>query len=223
MRRPEGLPYSRLVATVRVFLADDHPIFREGLARAIGENPGMEVVGTASQGRAAIETIRSLRPDVAVLDVRMPGLTGVEVTEAIAREALPTRVLLLSALADDAMVLQAVASGAAGYLLKDASRADICAAIAAVADGRAVLSPTAQTALASGVRRRFGEGRPVITDREREVLRLTAEGMSASQIGGALHVSPATVKAHLSSVYEKLGVSERAAAVATAIRLGLLE
>jgi two-component system nitrate/nitrite response regulator NarL len=211
------------MAPVRVFLADDHPMFTEGLARSIAEHAGMEVVGTATDGRESIAGIRRLRPDVAVLDVKMPELTGVEVIQEIVRESLPTRVLLLSALADEAMVLEGIASGAGGYLIKDASRSDIIAAIEAVAEGRAVLAPAAQTALTSGVRSRFSERRPVITEREREALRLTAEGMSAAQIGAQLHLSPATVKAHLSSVYEKLGVSERAAAVATAMRLGLLE
>ncbi len=211
------------MAGIRVFLADDHPMFTEGLSRAVGEHPGMEVVGTATDGREAIAGIRRLVPDVAVLDVKMPGLTGVEVTQEVVREGLDTKVLLLSALADEVMVMEAMASGAAGYLLKDADRAEICEAIQAVHDGRAVLSPEAQTALAHSVRLRFGERRPVITDREREVLRLTADGLSASRIGAEMHLSPATVKSHLGSVYEKLGVSDRAAAVAAAIRLGLLE
>lgn len=208
---------------VRVFLADDHPMFTEGLARAIGEHPGMEMVGTATDGREAMAGIRRLAPDVAVLDVKMPGLTGIEVTQEVAREGLDTKVLLLSALAGEVMVLEAMASGAAGYLVKDANRAEICAAIEAVAEGRAVLGPEAQTALAQSLRMRFSERHPVVTEREREVLRLTANGLSANRIGEELHLSPATVKTHLGSAYEKLGVSDRAAAVATAIRLGLLE
>lgn len=211
------------MAGVRVFLADDHPMFTEGLSRAVGEHPGLEVVGTASDGRGAIAGIRRLNPHVAVLDVKMPGLTGVEVTKEIVREGLDTRVLLLSALADEGMVMEAMAAGAAGYLVKDADRAEICRAIQAVSEGRAVLAPEAQTALAQSLRLRFGERRPVVTDREREVLRLTADGLSASRIGQEMHLSPATVKSHLGKVYEKLGVSDRAAAVAAAIRLGLLE
>jgi two-component system nitrate/nitrite response regulator NarL len=211
------------MTTVRVFLADDHPMFIEGLSRAIDEQAGLEVVGTAGDGREAMAAIRRDRPDVAVLDLKMPGLTGVEVTQEIAREGMDTRVLLLSALSDQAMVLEALTSGAAGYLLKDANRSEICAAIRAVAEGRAVLAPEAQTALAQSLRMGFGERRPIITEREREVLRLAAEGLSSSRIGAELHLSGATVKTHLSSAYEKLGVSDRAAAVAAAIRLGLLE
>ena len=113
--------------------------------------------------------------------------------------------------------------GASGYLLKDSDRSDICAAVEAIAAGRAVLAPEAQTALAQGVRLRGASQGPAISEREREVLALTADGLSAPQIGARLHLSPATVKSHLQNVYEKLGVSDRAAAVATAIRLGLLE
>jgi two-component system nitrate/nitrite response regulator NarL len=116
-----------------------------------------------------------------------------------------------------------VSAGASGYLLKDSDRSDICAAVEAIAAGRAVLAPEAQTALAQGVRLRGAARGPAISEREREVLALTADGLSAPQIGARLHLSPATVKSHLQSVYEKLGVSDRAAAVATAIRLGVLE
>ena len=167
--------------------------------------------------------IRELVPDVAVLDIQMPGLTGIEVVAEIARERLPTRVLLLSALTDDQLVFEGVSQGAAGYLLKDSDRSVICDAVEAIAEGRAVLAPEAQTALAHGVRLRGAGQGPAISDREREVLQLTADGLSAPQIGARLHLSPATVKSHLQNVYEKLGVSDRAAAVATAIRLGLLE
>ena len=208
---------------VRVLVADDHPVYLEGVARAISERAGLQLVGVAADGREAMAGIRELSPDVAVLDVRMPGLTGVEIAAEIGRERLPTRVLLLSAESDEQLIFDGVSVGASGYLLKDSDRSDICAAVEAIAEGRAVLAPAAQTALAQGVRLRGGTGGPVISEREREVLALTADGMSAPQIGARLHLSPATVKSHLQNVYEKLGVSDRAAAVATAIRLGLLE
>jgi two-component system nitrate/nitrite response regulator NarL len=208
---------------VTVLVADDHPVYLEGVARAISERAGLRLVGVAADGREAMAGIRELAPDVAVLDVRMPGLTGIEIAAEIGRERLPTRVLLLSAQSDEQLIFDGVSVGASGYLLKDSDRGDICAAVEAIAEGRAVLAPVAQTALAQGVRLRGGTAAPVISEREREVLALTADGLSAPQIGARLHLSPATVKSHLQNVYEKLGVSDRAAAVATAIRLGLLE
>jgi two-component system nitrate/nitrite response regulator NarL len=208
---------------VRVLVADDHPVYREGVARAISERSGLELVGVAADGREAMAGIRDLVPDVAVLDVRMPGLSGIDIVAEIARERIPTRVLLLSAQSDEQLIFDGVSVGASGYLLKDSDRSDICAAVEAIAAGRAVLAPEAQTALAQGVRLRGAAQGPAISEREREVLALTADGLSAPQIGARLHLSPATVKSHLQNVYEKLGVSDRAAAVATAIRLGLLE
>jgi two-component system nitrate/nitrite response regulator NarL len=208
---------------VRVLVADDHPVYREGVARAIAERAGLELVAVAADGREAMAGIRDLTPDVAVLDVRMPGLSGIDIVAEIGRERLPTRVLLLSAQSDEQLIFDGVSVGASGYLLKDSDRSDICAAVEAIAAGRAVLAPEAQTALAQGVRLRGAAQGPAISEREREVLGLTADGLSAPQIGARLHLSPATVKSHLQNVYEKLGVSDRAAAVATAIRLGLLE
>ena len=208
---------------VRVLVADDHPVYREGVARAISERAGLELVGVAADGREAMAGIRELAPDVAVLDVRMPGLSGIDIVAEIGRERIPTRVLLLSAQSDDQLIFDGVSVGASGYLLKDSDRGDICAAVEAIAAGRAVLAPEAQTALAQGVRLRGATQGPAISEREREVLALTADGLSAPQIGARLHLSPATIKSHLQNVYEKLGVSDRAAAVATAIRLGLLE
>ena len=205
----------------RVILADDHPVYRDGLAQAIAGRDDLEVVAEASDGRAAIAAIREHRPEVAVLDVKMPGLTGIEVAAEIAREEIPTGVLLLSATDDPAAIVEAVATGVSGYLLKDASRQVICDAIADVAAGRVVLSPEAQAAVAGGLRAQ--RRTEVISERERQILQLTAEGMSSARVGEVLHLSPATVKTHLRSIYEKLGVSERAAAVAVAMRMGLLE
>jgi two-component system nitrate/nitrite response regulator NarL len=212
------------VATpLRVYVADDHPVYRDGIARAVAERPGRELVGLGADGRQAVADLRRLVPDVAVLDVRMPGLSGIEVAAELRRESLATKVLLLSALADEDLVYSGVVEGAAGYLVKDAERDEICAAIEAIGRGDAVLGAQAQTALAQQLRSRDGEPRSALSDREREILQLTAEGLSAPGIGQRLHLSPATVKTHLQSAYEKLGVSDRAAAVATALRLGLLE
>lgn len=211
-----------VAARVRVIVADDHPLYRESVVRAVRDRAEFELVGEAEDGRAVLDEIRRLRPDVAVLDVKMPGLDGVQVLNAVQRDGLETRVVLLSAFIEGAVVYQAVAAGAAAYLTKDAGRAEICDAIASVARGETVLSPEAQSGIASEVRLRGAE-RPALTPREQEVLVLVAEGKQAPEIGGALHLSPATVKGYLQAIYEKLGVSDRAAAVAEGMRRGLLE
>jgi two-component system nitrate/nitrite response regulator NarL len=208
---------------VRVLVADDHPLFRESVVRAVRERPEFELVGEVPDGRAALAEIKRLEPDVAVLDLKMPELDALQVLNALRRDGLGTRVLVLSAFLEGALVFQAVAAGAAAYLSKDADRLQVCDAIAAVARGETVLDPEAQTGIANEVRVRGHEERRALTPREREILVHVAEGRGAPEIGGLLHLSPATVKGHLQSIYEKLGVSERAAAVAEAMRRGLLE
>ena len=207
-----------------MLVADDHPLYREGLVREIAARPELEVVGTAADGREALAEVKRLEPDVAVLDVRMPELEGPRVLEALTRDRVETRVILLSAYVDSEVVYRAVAAGAGGYLSKEADAGQICDAISAVARGETVLAPEIQSALATEIQRHGQAGdRPVLSDREREILNLIAEGLSAPEIGAQLHLSPATVKTHLQSLYDKLGVSERAAAVAEAMRRGLLE
>jgi two-component system nitrate/nitrite response regulator NarL len=208
---------------VRVLVADDHPLFRDAIVRAVRERPDFELVAEAADGRTALQAIREQRPDVAVLDLRMPDLDGLQIAAALRRDGVPTRVVLLSAFLDGAMVYRAVAAGAAAYLTKEADRGEVCDTIAAVARGETVLAPEAQAGLAAEVRRRAAPEGPALTPREREVLGMVAQGSSAPDIAGALHLSAATVKGHLQSLYEKLGVSDRAAAVAEAMRRGLLE
>jgi len=198
-------------------------VFREGIARAIRQRADLELVGETCDGRAALESIRALRPDVALIDVAMPALDGVEVVRIIAREQLPTAVVLLSAhLAPDA-IYRAMALGASGYLTKEADREAICDAVAAAARGETRLPPDVQNELVRELRRHAAERGPRLSAREQEVLALIAEGLSAPEIAARLTVATATVKTHLQSLYEKLGVSDRAAAVATAMRQGLLE
>ncbi|HET8952595.1 MAG TPA: response regulator transcription factor [Solirubrobacteraceae bacterium] len=214
------MPASR----VTVVIADDHPLYREGLARAVSSRPDLELVGEAAEGRGALELIRRLTPAVAVLDLHMPGLGGVDVVEAAKRDRLETRVLMLSAAVDSALVYRAVAAGAAGYWSKDADRTIICDAIAAVARGESVLDPSLQAGVFGEIHsREVDDERPVLTEREREILGLVARGLTAPAIGKELYLSPATVKTHLGHLYEKLGVGDRAAAVAEAMRRGLLE
>jgi two-component system nitrate/nitrite response regulator NarL len=208
---------------VRVLAADGQPLYRDALTRAIRERPELELVGQAANGREALEAIGARHPDVAVIDRRLTGLSGEQVLNAVARDGLGTRVVLMDAQAEPCEVYAALAEGAAGYLTKEASARELCDAITAVARGRTVLSPELQAGIAGEIRMRAPRDRPVMSARERETLTLIAEGLSAPQIGRALHLSTATVKTHLHHVYEKLGVSERAAAVAEAMRRGLLE
>jgi two-component system, NarL family, nitrate/nitrite response regulator NarL len=208
---------------VTVFVADDHPIYREGLVGALKRHVEIEVVGEAADGREALERIKELAPQVAVLDLAMPGLTGFEVLNALQRDAVDTRVVVLSASTDSEAVFKAVAEGAVAYVPKESSRDEVCEAIIAASRGEVLLSPGVQVGLASEIRSRGGDPRSSLTQREQEVLKLTAEGLSAPEIGFRLHVSAATVKTHMQAAYEKLGVSDRAAAVAEAMRQGLLE
>jgi two-component system nitrate/nitrite response regulator NarL len=206
-----------------VLVADDHPLYREAVVRAVRGRPDFELVAQAGDGREALEAIRADRPDVAVLDVEMPSLRGVDIVEALQRDGLATRVVLLSAHLDSDTVYEAVASGVAAYLSKSAPGERICDAIAAVARGEVVLPAEVQAGLASEIRLRAEPGRPALSPREQEVLHLIAEGLSAPAVGRELHLSTATVKTHLKTLYEKLGVNDRAAAVAEAMRRGLLE
>jgi two-component system, NarL family, nitrate/nitrite response regulator NarL len=208
---------------VRVLAADGQPLYRDAVARAIRERPELELVGQAGNGREALEAIGAEHPDVAVIDRTLTGLSGEQVLNAVERDGLSTRVVLIAAHADPCEVYAALADGAAGYLTKEADARELCDAITAVARGRTVLAGELQAGVAGEIRLRAPRDRPVMSDRELETLTLIAEGLSAPQIGRALHLSTATVKTHLQHIYEKLGVSERAAAVAEAMRRGLLE
>jgi two-component system, NarL family, nitrate/nitrite response regulator NarL len=209
---------------VTVVVADDHPIYREGIVRAINERPDLDLVGEAADGRQALERIQELSPEVAVLDIRMPGLDGTQVLSAMRRDGLETEVLFLSAFMEPELAYRTVASGARGYLSKESSRHEVCEAIVTIARGGTALAAEAQAGLAREIqeRERTG-GPPQLTDREQEVLNFVAQGLSAPDIGKQIHLSTTTVKSHLHSLYEKLGVSDRAAAVAEAMRRGLLE
>jgi two-component system, NarL family, nitrate/nitrite response regulator NarL len=210
--------------TVTVLVADDHPIYREGIVRAIKDRDDLELVGEAADGREALEQIERLRPSVAVLDIRMPGLDGTQVLDALHHDGGDTSVLFLSAFTEPELAYKTVAAGAKGYLSKESSRQEVCDAIATIAGGGTAFAPEVQAGLAAEIqeRERTG-GAPQLTDREREVLHLIADGLSAPEIGKQIHLSTTTVKSHLHSLYEKLGVSDRAAAVAEGMRRGLLE
>jgi len=211
-------------ARTRVVVADDHPLFRHGIVDVVKRRPALELVAEAPDGRSALAALQEHRPDVALLDLDMPYLDGLEVLRAAVRDELAVRVVFLSGYLDSATAYEALQAGAAGLLSKDASGESVCEAVEAVARGETVLGPETQAALAEELRARAPAEEPAaLSAREREVLTLTAEGLTSPDIGRQLHLSPATVKTHLQNAYEKLGVSDRAAAVAEGMRRGLLE
>ncbi|WP_410672425.1 response regulator [Amycolatopsis sp. cmx-4-68] len=204
--------------TITVLIADDHPIVRDGL-RGIFTGRGFEVVGEAASGAEAVTLAERLRPDVVLMDLRMPGTDGVAAITELARRGNPARVLVLTTYDTDSDVLPAIEAGATGYLLKDAPREDLFRAVEAAARGEAVLSP----AVASRLMGRMREpAREPLSQRELEVLTLVARGSTNKEAAKKLFISEATVKTHLIHVYAKLGVKDRAAAVAVAFERGLL-
>jgi two-component system, NarL family, nitrate/nitrite response regulator NarL len=208
---------------IRVYVAFDQPMLMQALADAIRERPDLELAGAAPTGSQALEDIRALAPDVAVLDMRLPALDGRQVLEHATSEGMRTRFLYLSADMGGGIVYGALAAGASGYLSQTLDRDAVCDAIAAVAEGKVVLSPEAQAKLAGAIREREGHERPALTARERAVLSLCAEGLSTRDIALRLGVASATVKTHLQSIYHKLDAPDRTSAVAAALRRGLLE
>jgi two-component system nitrate/nitrite response regulator NarL len=208
---------------VRVVVADDHPLYRDGVVRALTASGQIEVVAEAADGREALDEIREQSPDVALLDYKLPDLDGVSVLQAVVRDSLGTRVLLLSAFTDSGLVYEALQIGAAGYLPKEAKREEIVDAVLACARGDLVLPPDLTSGLVSEIRMRRTTDAPALTDREREVLRLIADGKSLPEIAKELYLGVTTVKTHAQHLYEKLGVSDRAAAVAEAMRRRLIE
>jgi two-component system nitrate/nitrite response regulator NarL len=206
-----------------VVVVDDHPFFRDGLIRGLRESGYLEVVGEASTGREGLEVIAAEAPDVAVLDYQMPDLTGLDVVHAIVREGLPTRTLILSAVTDSAIVFRALEEGAQGYLSKEARRSEIVDAVRRVAQGQTVVPLELTAGLADQIRLRAVPAGPALSERERQVLAGFARGLSIPDLAAELYLGASTVKTHTQRLYEKLGVSDRAAAVAGGMRRGLLE
>jgi two-component system, NarL family, nitrate/nitrite response regulator NarL len=206
-----------------VLVADDHPMYREGVVNALRRRAEIASVEEAGSGREALEVLARVQPDVALLDIQMADLDGVQVARVISRDSLPTRALFLSAYYDQEIVYKALAAGAAGYLSKDARGNEIADAVIAVARGETVLGRDIQAAVARRIRQTAEQAEPKLSAREREVLELVSAGLSAPEVARRLNLSPTTVKTHLQRVYEKLGVGDRAAAVAEAMRRHLLE
>jgi two-component system nitrate/nitrite response regulator NarL len=206
---------------VRVLVADDHPAMRGALARLVDEHCGLELVGEASDGAQALAMIDALSPDVALLDVRMPALDGLDLLAKLHAGRSAVRVLLISGGDDSEIAHEAIAQGAAGFLSKDAEEEEIGEAILAVARGRSVLSPALQSGVLDLIRTR-ARGTVHLSGRERELLELAASGHNTMEIASRLHLSPNTVKTYWQRLYEKLGASDRASAMAEAIRRGLV-
>jgi two-component system, NarL family, nitrate/nitrite response regulator NarL len=213
-------PSSRQIS---VLAADRHPLFREGLARAIRQRAALRLVDEVADGRTTLDRILRHSPDVAIVDVDLRDLDGAQVLNAVIRDDLGTRVLLVAPAIDPDTAYRAIAGGAAGVLSKRSDAEELCGAVETAAAGEVVFAPEAQTGLAEAIRRRAVEPQPIIAERERQILLLVADGRSAVDIGRALNLSTGTVKTCLLRIYERFGVSERAAAVAAALRRGLIE
>ncbi|MER5320517.1 response regulator transcription factor [Streptosporangium roseum] len=206
-------------APIRLLIADDHPIVRDGIRGMFSGDPGFEVLAEAGDGAQAVELARALNPDVILMDLRMPKMDGVMAIKELARLGVAARVLVLTTYDTDKDVLPAVEAGATGYLLKDTQRDDLIRAVRTAARGEAVLSPSVATRLLGQVR---APADP-LSARELEVLDLIAQGTTNREVAVRLFISEATVKSHLLHIYTKLGVNDRAAAVAVAFRRGLLD
>jgi two-component system, NarL family, nitrate/nitrite response regulator NarL len=193
------------------------------VVRALSSSGQVEIVAEAGDGRAALAEIEQHEPDVALLDYKLPGLDGVAITHAVVRDGLPTRVLLLSAFTESGVVFKALETGASGFVPKEARREQIVDAVLACARGENVLPSDLASGLVSEIRLRAVDDAPALTERESQILRLIAKGKSLPDIAGELFLGVTTVKTHVQHLYEKLGVSDRAAAVAEAMRRGLIE
>jgi DNA-binding NarL/FixJ family response regulator len=205
--------------TIRLLIADDHPVVRDGL-RGIFEATGeFEVAGEAANGREAVDRAAALRPDVILMDLRMPELDGVSAIRALAQRGVAARVLVLTTFDTDTDVLPAIEAGATGYLLKDSPPEELLRGVRAAARGEAVLSPSVATRLLGQVRQ---PAREPLSQRELDILGLIARGCSNREAAARLYISEATVKTHVLHIYAKLGVNDRAAAVATGFERGLL-
>ena len=204
---------------IRILIVDDHPVVRDGLRGMLAGEPDLEVVGEASDGGEARAVVGTLRPDVILMDLRMPGMGGAAAIRALAEDGNRARVLVLTTYDSDSDVVPALEAGATGYLLKDTPRAELVRAIRAAARGEAVLAPSVATRLVSQLR---APAQDALSERELEVLTLIAQGETNRGAAARLFISEATVKTHLLHIYTKLDVNDRAAAVAAAYERGLL-
>src|SRR3989441_12570309 len=205
---------------IRILIADDHEVVRQGLRVSLGVDAALEVVGEAEDGAEAVRLARRLRPDVVLMDLLMPEMDGIAATELIRRELPDTEVVALTSVLEDASVVGAVRAGAIGYLLKDTRAPELRRAIKAAAAGQVQLSPEAAMRLMREVR--APESPETLTERETDVLRLLAEGKANKEIAQTLNIGEKTVKTHVSNVLAKLGVQSRTQAALYAARIGMV-
>ncbi len=213
-----------MAAKIRVLLADDHALVRQGIRLFLEDDEGIDVVGEAASGEEAIAQVEQLKPDVVLLDIQMPGMTGVEATRIIKERFPAVKVLALTAHDDDPYVFALFQSGANGYMLKTADIDEVVCAVRTVQRGRTALSPE----ITEKVLRQMQSGRPLaareqiesLTDRELEILRLAAQGMTNKTIGVTIGLSDRTIQGHLAHIYDKLGVASRTEAVTEALKKG---
>src|SRR5919108_3579520 len=223
---PADPPEATSPEILRVMLVDDHDLFRTGL-RNLLEEQGVHIVAEAADGSSALQMVRELTPDVVVMDLNMPGMNGIEATREIARVAPLTRVVVLTISDQDGDVMDAILAGACGYLLKDSSIQDLMQGIRAASVGEALISPhiaskVLQRIRATGVPKDSTMPRPELSDRETEVLRLIANGKDNAEIAKELHISPKTVKNHISNILMKLQIENRIQAAVYAVRSGIV-
>ena len=204
---------------IRVVVVDDHAVVRDGLAQLLAASPEIELAGTAANGEDAVRVTLEQQPDVVLMDLSMPGIDGIEATRRVKEQLAQTNVLVLTSYSDKERVLAALDAGATGYLLKDAEPAEIVEAVRAAARGESPLHPRAARAVLAA--RRGGDPLDELTDREREVLSLLAAGLQNKQIARRLEISEKTVKAHLTSVFRRIGVADRMQAALWAQERGL--
>ena len=208
---------------IRILLADDHGLVRKGLRFVLESEPGMEVVGEASDGREAVRMVEELNPSVVIMDIAMPNLNGIDATSQIAKRSPGTGVIMLSVHSDESYLLRALSAGAKGYLLKDSAELDVVRAVQAVSKGRPFFSPTiAKTLLEDYMRYLQQRGKQdsyeLLTDREREVLQLLAEGKSNKEVAQLLNLSLYTVETHRTHIMQKLNLHNTAEIVLYAVR-----
>ncbi|HEX9718011.1 MAG TPA: response regulator transcription factor [Actinomycetota bacterium] len=210
--------------SIRILIVDDHPVTREGLHSALDLEDGVEVVGESASGEEAVEVSTTLKPDIVFMDVRMPGMGGIEATKAIRQASPNSKVILFTVDETRASISEAIQAGVSGYLLKDASAEELVKAARLAMEGKAVIHPQLTRAFIEEVQ--FAEKRPdvpALSAREKEILQKVAFGATTKEVAHDLGISPHTVKTHLERIFEKLGANDRAQAVAIAIRSGLVE
>jgi DNA-binding NarL/FixJ family response regulator len=204
------------ISVIRILIVDDHPVVRAGLASMLGTQPGISVVGSASSGEEALDLVSRAEPEIILLDLRMPGMNGIETIRALKARGSNARIIILTSFETDEDVYRAVEAGAHGYLLKNTSEACMLEAIRAVHTNQRYFPPAIAAKLVERI------ARVTLTARENEALELLAKGLTNKQIGLALHISEHTARNHVNSILEKLGVSDRTEAVITALQQGLV-